>query len=85
MNKEDFIKKLSELTNLSEEKCTTINNILEDTFLIGKNNKEKMIKKLEEKLEITKEEAESIYEKAMSVLATSLKDKLKHPFGSNEE
>ena len=85
MNKEGFIKELAKLTNLSEEKCITINNILENTFLIGKNNKEKMINKFEEKLEITKEEAESIYEKAMSILATSLKDKLKHPFGSNEE
>ena len=41
MNKEEFIKELVKLTNLSEEKCTTINSILEDTFLIGKNNKEK--------------------------------------------
>lgn len=84
MNKEEFIKELAKLTNLSEEKCTSINSILEDTFLIGKNNKEKLLSKFEEKLGMTKEEAENIYEKAMSILTNSLKDKLKHPFGSKE-
>ncbi len=84
MNKEEFIKELVKLTNLSEEKCTSINSILEDTFLIGKNNKEKLLSKFEEKLGMTKEEAENIYEKAMSILTNSLKDKLKHPFGGKE-
>lgn len=37
-----------------------------------------------EKLEITREGAEKIYESAMSILSSGIKDKLKHPFGTQE-
>lgn len=85
MNKENFIKKLSEKTGLSEEKCTVINSVIEDTFLIGKKSKEKMIEGFKEKLNLKEEETEKIYEEAMSLITTSMKDKLKHPFKSRED
>ena len=53
MNKKEVIKKLGEVTNLSEEKCVIINDILEEHFIIGKNNKEKIISDISEKLEKT--------------------------------
>ena len=80
MNKKEVIKKLGEVTNLSEEKCTIINDILEEHFIIGKNNKEKIISDISEKLETTREESENIYELAMSIIGSGIKDKLKHPF-----
>ena len=80
MNKKEVIKKLGEVTNLSEEKCIIINDILEEHFIIGKNNKEKIISDISEKLETTKEESENIYELAMSIIGSGIKDKLKHPF-----
>lgn len=80
MNKKEVIKKLGEVTNLSEEKCVTINDILEEHFIIGKNNKEKIISDISEKLETTREESENIYELAMSIIGSGIKDKLKHPF-----
>ena len=80
MNKKDVIKKLGEVTNLSEEKCIIINDILEEHFIIGKNNKEKIISDISEKLETTREESENIYELAMSIIGSGIKDKLKHPF-----
>lgn len=80
MNKKDVIKKLGEVTNLSEEKCVIINDILEEHFIIGKNNKEKIISDISEKLETTREESENIYELAMSIIGSGIKDKLKHPF-----
>lgn len=43
MNKSEFIKELSKQTSYNEERCNTINNIVEDTFIIGKKNKEKII------------------------------------------
>ena len=61
MNKKEVIKKLGEVTNLSEEKCIIINDI-------------------SEKLETTREESENIYELAMSIIGSGIKDKLKHPF-----
>ena len=80
MNKKEVIKKLGEVTNLSEEKCIIINDILEEHFIIGKNNKEKIISDISEKLETTREESENIYELAMSIIGSGIKDKLKHPF-----
>lgn len=80
MNKKEVIKKLGEVTNLSEEKCIIINDILEEHFIIGKNNKEKIISDISEKLETTREESENIYESAMSIIGSGIKDKLKHPF-----
>lgn len=80
MNKKEVIKKLGEVTNLSEEKCIIINDILEEHFIIGKNNKEKIISDISEKLETIREESENIYELAMSIIGSGIKDKLKHPF-----
>lgn len=84
MNKEKFIEKLENVTGLDNGKCTIINSILESHFIVGRNNKEKMISDITEKLEMTREEAEKIYESAMSIIGSGIKDKLKHPFGSQD-
>lgn len=84
MNKEKFIKELEKVTGLDNGKCTIINSILENHFIIGKNNKEKMVSDVMEQLEITREEAEKIYESAMSILGGGIKDKLRHPFGKQD-
>lgn len=84
MNKEKFVKELENVTGLDNEKCIIINNILESNFIVGKKNKEKIISDVIEKLEMTREEAEKIYESAMSILSSGIKDKLMHPFGSHE-
>lgn len=80
MNKGEFIKELANKTGYNEEKCLQINNIMEDTFLIGKKNKEKMINDLKNKLNIAEDEANKIYEIAMSIISSEIKNKLKHPF-----
>ncbi len=76
MNKEGFITELSKITGLDENKCTIINSILEDSSLIGKNSKEKIIKALQEKLKLSEKDAEKIYEKAMSIITKSMKKKI---------
>lgn len=85
MNKEKFIEELEKITGLDNSKCTVINSILENHFLIGNKNKEKMVSEIENQLSITHEESEKIYESAMSILAKGLKDKIKHPFRSQGE
>ena len=80
MDKEKFIEELSSRIGLDKEKCTVINSIIEDTFLIGKKSKEKMVDAFKEKLNIEPDKAEKIYEEAMSIITTNMKDKLKHPF-----
>lgn len=84
MNKEKFIKELENITGLDNSKCTVINNILERHFIIGKKNKEIIISDIIEQLAVKDEEAEQIYESAMSILGSGIKDKLKYPFGSQE-
>lgn len=80
MNKTDFIKELSNRTGYNEDRCLQINNIIEDTFLIGKKNKEKMINDFKNKLNIAEDEANKIYEIAMNIISSEIKNKLKHPF-----
>lgn len=82
MNKEEFINELSNQTKLDKDKCILINNILEDTFLIGKNNKEKKITRFMDELNLSREEANNIYNTASNIMAKALKEKLKHPFKS---
>lgn len=84
MNKEKFIEKLESVIGVDKEKCIIINSILESYFIIGKNNKEKIILEIEEQLKMSKEEAEKIYEVSMSILGSGIKDKLKHPFKSQD-
>lgn len=80
MNKTEFIKELSNKTGYNEDMCLQINNIIEDTFLIGKKNKEKMVNDFKNKLNINEEEANKIYETAMNIISSEIKNKLKHPF-----
>ena len=84
MNKREFIEELSKQTGYDEEKCTKINEIIEDTFLVGKKNKEKMIANFIEKLGINEDEANTIYESSMQIIGNNLRDKLKHPFKSQD-
>ncbi len=84
MNKKDFIEKLSKETSYNEEKCNLINSIIEDTFIIGKKNKENMIVKFKERLEIENQEATKLYEIVMQIISAGIKDKLKHPFKNQD-
>ena len=84
VNKTEFIKELQKQLNYDEEKCIIINDILENTFLIGKKNKEIMINEFVTKLNVTEREANKIYETAMNILSKGIKEKLKHPFRSRD-
>ena len=80
MNKKEFINKRRNELDLDLEKCIIINNILEDTFLIGKKNKEIMIDRFVNELNISIDDANNIYEKVMDIIKNAIKNKIKHPF-----
>ncbi len=84
MDKKEFIEKLSKQTSYDERKCNLINSIIEDTFIIGKKSKEKMIVEFKEKLKIEEQEANKVYEIVMQIIGTGIKDKLKHPFKNQD-
>ena len=85
MNKTEFIKELSKITNLTEDKCKIVNDILENTFIIGKDNKDKILNKIKEKLNLTEEQVNDIYNKAMSIITKELKNKIINPFKNIEK
>lgn len=82
MNKKEFIKELQTKTNYDEKKCILINNIIEEHFLIGKKNKEKIVNDIKEKLNISSNEADDIYNISMGIITKELKETIKHPFKS---
>lgn len=84
MNKTGFIKELSKKVNLSEDECYRINDILEDNFIFGKSNKEKIINTIKEKLGFSDEVANKIYDAVMEIASSSIKNKILHPFKGND-
>ena len=84
INKYEFINKIQNKTKLSKEKCLIINNILENNFLLGNKNKQNIINELINKLSINEEKAEEIYNISINIISLSLKEKLKHPFKSQD-
>ena len=80
MNKEEFINLLSDKTGYSNDKCIIINSVLEDNFLIGRKNKNKIVNQLRDRLGLDDVKANEIYEISMDLLNRALKNRLKHPF-----
>ena len=84
MNKETFINSLKKKTQLPYNECVIINQILENHFIIGKKNKQKIINNLKLSLNIDEIDAENIYDICMNIISSALKEKIKHPFkGTN--
>lgn len=84
MNNSKFIKELSKETGYNEEKCIMINSLLGNHFIFGKKNKEKIIQNLKLKINLCEDDAENIYDIAMKIIVTEIKNKLKHPFRSKD-
>ena len=84
MNKTGFLKQLQEKTNLSEKDTLVVSSILDDYFVFGKKNKNKIVSAIKEKLNVTDERADEIYNITMSIISSNIKDKIKHPFKSKD-
>ena len=80
MNKKEFITELSNKLNYDIDKCTIINSIIEDNFIIGKKRKTNIVNSLIEQLNINEEEADNIYNVSNEIISTAIKNKIKHPF-----
>lgn len=84
MNKKGFINTLQKELNYNEDKCIIINDILENTFLLGKDNKDIIINEFISKLSVSEDEANRIYEVVMNILSSEIKNKIRHPFNSTD-
>lgn len=72
-NKKFVIEKLIEMTHMSENECIIINEILENHFIIGRKNKEKMKNDFISKLNVNEKEADEIYNICMEIIMKSMK------------
>lgn len=68
----DIKEKLKKITNRSEEECTIIDEILNSHFLVGKNNKVKIITDFKEKLNLTDEEADNLYNQCSEIIVKGI-------------
>lgn len=84
MNKTMFLKELQEKTNLSEKDTLVVSEVLDEYFVFGKKNKDKIVSAIKEKLNITDTQADEIYNIAMSIITSNVKEKLRHPFRSQD-
>lgn len=61
-------EKLKELTKRNDEEVSIIDEILNNHFIIGKNNKEKIIADFKEKLNISDAEADNLYNQCSEII-----------------
>lgn len=61
-------EKLKELTNRSDEEVVIIDEILNNHFIVGKNNKKKIIADFKEKLNLNDEEADKLYNQCSEII-----------------
>lgn len=84
MNKNGFIMKLSKQTGYDEGKCILINDVIENYFILGKRNKDKIIQDLQIKASLSEDDAENIYDIVVEIITGEIKNKIKHPFKSQD-
>ncbi len=82
MNKNGFIKELSKQTGYDEQKCILINNVIENYFIFGRKNKDKIIRDLQVKASLSEDDSENVYDISMKIITREIKNKIKHPFKS---
>ena len=84
MNKTDFIKELEIQIKLSAEQCAAVNDVLENNFIFRKKNKLKIVAELAERLGVGETEADSIFERSISIIKSEVNHSLRHPLGSKQ-
>ena len=76
MNRKELFEKLKKELKLDDEMVKKIGNIFDNNFIIGKNNKEKIIDELINKVNVDKKTANTIYNKFVSVVESGIKNKM---------
>lgn len=80
MNNRKVLEKVNEKLKLDTSSLSIFSNIVNDIPVVGKRNKEKMIKRFMNELNVDKGTATHYYETFKEIITTIIKDKLKHPF-----
>lgn len=64
--------KLMETTGRSQQECEIINEVLNGRFIIGHNQKDKIISDFVEKLNISNEEADELYNQCAETIVKGI-------------
>ncbi|MCQ2531728.1 MAG: hypothetical protein MJ093_03370 [Saccharofermentans sp.] len=83
MRKHDFIETLAEKANITIDEATKVNEIIEAHSLIGKKSKLAATEEMGAALGVDFTRADEISNTAYDIIAQAMKEKIKHPFGSN--
>lgn len=84
MNKTEFINRLEQEAGITNDQATAVNEIMENHSFIGKNSKRQVESEIAGALGVDEAEAVRISDIASGIIASALKDKLKHPFGGRD-
>ncbi|MBR1376371.1 MAG: hypothetical protein IJ565_00950 [Bacilli bacterium] len=84
MDKERFIMMLGERLNLTREESVLVSDALDDNFFLSKSNKEATVKSIMNNIKVDEDKASDIYETCVSIVKEEIKNKLKHPFRSQD-
>ena len=82
MNKTYFINEIMKELKCDESYARQVLDLYEENFIIG--NKEKTIDLFIKNLNVSTEEANNLYEVCSKIVASSLKDKVFHPFKNRD-
>ncbi len=85
MNRSGLVKEIQKKTGYDEVKSNYVVDVLEETFIVGKNNKEKMIADLIEKVHVDEEEANKIYEAYIETVGNGIKQSIKNFFTGKKD
>lgn len=81
MDEEQMLAAIKEKTGLSEEQVDKVNEVIEENFIIGKENKDKIVAGIKEKLGIDDARADEIYNAVMGIIGNGIIDKVKSMLG----
>lgn len=68
----DIRAKLAEVTGRSAEECEVINEVLNSHFLIGHNQKDKIVADFSERLSIDRNAADELYNQCAEVIVKGI-------------
>lgn len=84
INKKELLNLLRDKTNLTEEKCLSVLNIFDQYFIFDSKNKNAIVNEISSTLNLQIEESIKIYETAIEIIKSTIKEKLHHPFKSQD-
>ena len=68
----DLKERIMEVTGRSEQEAIIIDYILNDHFIIGRHNKEKIIADFKDKLKLNDEEADELYNQCSEIIVKAI-------------